>query len=51
MAELNKYGLELEETIEVAMTQNPQDLTDVTTVFGDMNDLRRKGHDEFKEEH
>lgn len=51
MAELTKYSLELEESIETAMTQDPQDLSDVTTIFGDMNDLRRKGHDEFKDEH
>lgn len=51
MAELNKYGLELEESIEVAMAKNPQDLSDATAIFRDMNDIRRKGHDEFKEEH
>lgn len=51
MAELLKYSLELEEAIEIAMTQNPQDLSNVKTVFGDINDLRQKGHDEFKDEH
>ena len=51
MAELSKNSLELEESIEIAMTKDPQDLTDVTFVFVEMNDLRKKGHDEFKDEH
>lgn len=33
MAELSKYSLQLEETIEMAMAQSPQDLSIVTTVF------------------
>ena len=51
MAELNKLGLELEGAIEVAMAQNPQDLTEATRIFGEMNDLRREGHAEFKDDH
>ena len=51
MAELNKLALELEGAIEVAMTQSPQDLTETTRIFGEMNTLRQEGHAEFKDEH
>lgn len=51
MAELNKLGLELEDAIEMAMAQNPQDLSETTRISGEMNDLRREGHAEFKDDH
>ena len=51
MAELNKLGLELEEAIEVAMSQSPQDLSEAKRIFGEMNTLRQEGHAEFKDEH
>ena len=51
MAELNKLGLELEVSIEEAMAMNPQDLSEVTKILGEMNDLRKKGHEKFKDDH
>ena len=50
MAELMKMSLALEEAMEVAMKQSPQDLSGVITIFREMNELRKKSHFEFKPE-
>ena len=51
MAELNMQGLELEEAIEEAMQNDPQEITSVGKILQEMNRTRKKGHDEFKIEH
>lgn len=49
MAELQQMALNLEELIEAEMVKEVQDLSLVTSQFVDINELRKKGHDEFKE--
>ena len=49
MAELQQMALNLEELAETAMTQEVQDLANVTAQFVDINELRKKGHTIFKE--
>ena len=51
MREMVREGLKLEVEIEGLLEKAtlPQDLTKVKEIFAKLNDLRKKGHDEFKE--
>lgn len=51
MAELNKQALLLEEAIEASMLSKPQDLSEVTKIFQEINSIRIEGHGEFKTDH
>lgn len=51
MAELMNLSLQLEEAIEIALSQKNQDLTTAIQIFSEMNELRKKGHAKFKDEH
>ena len=50
MATLVKLSLALENQGELIMDQNPQDMADVTSTLMEMNELRKEGHEIFKEE-
>ncbi len=50
MAELMQLALVLEDDFELAMMADPQDLSASFATFVAINELRKKGHDQFKPE-
>lgn len=50
MAELVQASLKLEDTVEIEAQVNPQVLAESFKVFSEINDIRKKGHAEFKAE-
>lgn len=50
MAELMEASLRLEDTMEAGMEETPINLSAATAVFVEMNDIRKKGHTQFKTE-
>lgn len=48
MAQLMEKSLMMEDAIQAQISQNPQDLTAISGLLVEMNDLRREGHNEFK---
>ena len=48
MAELMEASFRLEDAMQAGMEQNPVDVADAVTVFGEMGELRKKGHTKFK---
>ncbi len=51
MTELIDLALDLEEALEVEVAKADQDLTPSIEIFQLINELRKKGHDTFKESH
>ena len=49
MAELMDASLRLEDSMETAMDAEPQDLTEAIKIYTEMGELRKKGHNAFKE--
>jgi hypothetical protein len=51
MNELMGLALELETEMEVQLQGDSQNLTDSLRLFRLINEVRKKGHDQFKESH
>ena len=51
MSELTDLALDIEQTMESEVNNDPQDLSASIELFRLMNELRKKGHAEFKDSH